>query len=386
MGKLSALKVKSLKEQGRYQDGDGLMLDVKSNGKRYWLLRIQVDGKRREFGLGSADKVSLADARSNAREVRSQYQSGIDPVAAKKAARTKSNGIPTFEEASIAVHAENAPGWRNHKHAAQWLSTLERYAYPSIGEKPVNEVEGPEIRDLLADIWLAKPETARRVRQRIGTVLDWAHAKGYRETEAPMRSISKGLPRQPKKDNHFAAMAYPALPAFVRQLSETDTMGRLALRFTILTAARSGEVRGATWEEIDQEQGLWTVPAERMKAGREHVVPLSDEALQVLSVAQQMRSGLTNAPIFHGLRGRALSDMTMTKVLRDMTYPKITVHGFRSTFRDWAAEQTDTAGDVVESALAHTVRNRVEAAYRRTNYLEKRWPLMKEWARYCMSE
>jgi integrase len=201
-----------------------------------------------------------------------------------------------------------------------------------------------------------------------------------------MRSISKGLPRQPKKDNHFAAMPYPKLPAFMRQLSETDTMGRLALRFTILTAARSGEVRGATWEEIDTAQGLWTVPAERMKAGREHVVPLSDEALSVLSVVQKLRSGLTNAPIFHGLRGKPLSDMTMTKVLRDMGYPKITVHGFRSTFRDWAAEQTDTPGDVVEAALAHTTRNRVEAAYRRTNYLEKRKALMEAWCRYCLPQ
>ena len=199
-----------------------------------------------------------------------------------------------------------------------------------------------------------------------------------------MRSISKGLPRQPKKDNHFAAMPYPELPAFMRQLNETDTMGRLALRFTILTAARSGEVRGATWDEIDVEQGLWTVPAERMKAGREHVVPLSEAARQLLSVARELRSGLTNAPIFHGLRGKPLSDMTMTKVLRDMNYPKITVHGFRSTFRDWAAEQTDTPGDVVEAALAHTILNRVEAAYRRTNYLEKRWLLMNEWARYIL--
>lgn len=386
MGKLSALKIKSLKKRGRYQDGDGLMLDIKANGKRYWLLRVQVDGRRREFGLGSAQRVSLAEARLKATEARSQYQSGIDPVAAKKAARIGSTGIPTFREASIAVHAEHAPGWRNAKHTAQWLSTLQRYAYPSIGEKPVNEIDGPEIRDLLAKIWLAKPETSRRVRQRIGTVLDWAHAKGYRETEAPMRSISKGLPRQPKKNNHFAAMSYIELPAFMEKLNETDTMGRLALRFTILTAARSGEVRGAKWSEIDKEQGLWAIPAERMKAGREHIVPLSHEALRVLSLAQQMKSGLKNAPVFHGKQGKTLSDMTMTKVLRDMGLPKITVHGFRSTFRDWAAEQTDMPGEVVEAALAHTIRNRVEAAYRRTNFLEKRWSLMNEWAKFCEAE
>jgi integrase len=280
------------------------------------------------------------------------------------------------------VHAEHKPGWRNAKHAAQWLSTLEEYAFPYIGQKPVGEIDGPEIRDLLAEIWLSKPETARRVRQRIGTVLDWAHAKGYRSAEAPMRSVSRGLPRQPKRDKHFAALPYEKLPAIMAELEATISIGRLALRFAILTACRSGEVRGATWAEIDFTRRIWTIPAGRMKAGKEHVVPLSDAAVEILRAAEPFRGRNKDAFIFPGKPGKPLSDMTLTKVLRDMGHTEITVHGFRSTFRDWAAEQTATPGDVVEAALAHTIRNKVEAAYRRTNYLEKRRGLMNEWGAF----
>jgi integrase len=380
MGKLTAMKVKAAKAAGRYQDGEGLMLVVKPSGAQSWQLRIQVDGKRRDFGLGSTSDVSLADARQKAEELRRQYRSGLDPVAIKRAAKAEADGIPTFEAAARRVHAEHKPGWRNAKHTAQWLTTLEAYAFPDIGQRRVDKIDGPEIRDLLARIWLAKPETARRVRQRIGSVLDWAHAKGYRASEAPMRSVSRGLPRQPKKDNHFAALAYDELPELMGRLAETDTLGRLALRFAILTAARSGEVRGATWAEIYLKTRLWTIPAERMKAGKEHAVPLSAQALGVLDIAGAFR-GRTNASfVFPGKPGKPLSDMTLTKVLRDMGHAEITVHGFRSSFRDWAAEQTDFSGDVVEAALAHTIQNRVEAAYRRTNYLEKRKALMDEWA------
>jgi hypothetical protein len=215
MGKLTALKVKAAKTAGSYQDGGGLMLIVKPTGSQSWQLRIQVNGKRRDFGLGSASGVSLADARQKAEELRRQYRLGLDPVAIKRAAKAEAEGIPTFEAAARQVHAEHKPGWRNAKHAAQWLSTLEEYAFPYIGQKPVGEIDGPEIRDLLAEIWLSKPETARRVRQRIGTVLDWAHAKGYRSAEAPMRSVSRGLPRQPKRDKHFAALPYEKLPAIM---------------------------------------------------------------------------------------------------------------------------------------------------------------------------
>jgi integrase len=213
-------------------------------------------------------------------------------------------------------------------------------------------------------------------------VLDWAHAKGYRAAEAPMRSVSRGLPRQPKRDNHFAALPYENLPALMAELGATVSLGRLALRFVILTACRSGEVRGATWAEIDLKQRTWTIPAARMKAGKEHVVPLSQAALEILSAAEPFRGRTKDSYVFPGKPGKPLSDMTLTKVLRDMGHVQITVHGFRSSFRDWAAEQTATPGDVVEAALAHTIKNKVEAAYRRTNYLEKRRVLMEEWGAF----
>lgn len=386
MGNLTALKVKAAKAAGTYQDGGGLMLVVRPSGAQSWQLRIQVSGKRRDFGLGSASDVSLADARQKAEELRRQYRSGLDPVAIKRAAKAEAEGIPTFEVAARQVHAEHKAGWRNAKHAAQWLSTLEEYAFPFIGQKPVNEIDGPKIRDLLAEIWLSKPETARRVRQRIGTVLDWAHAKGYRAAEAPMRSVSRGLPRQPKRDNHFAALPYEELPALMAELEATVSLGRLALRFAILTACRSGEVRGAIWAEMDLTQRTWTIPAVRMKAGKEHIVPLSEAAVQVLEAAAPFRGRTKDSYVFPGKPRKPLSDMTLTKVLRDMGRAEITVHGFRSSFRDWAAEQTATPGDVVEAALAHTIRNKVEAAYRRTNYLEKRKELMNSWSIFLMKD
>ena len=385
MGKLSALSVKAAKTAGRYQDGRGLMLLVKPSGARSWILRMQVAGRRRDFGLGSLHDVSLAEAREKAMETRKLYRSGVDPVAEKKAALLKLRGIPTFAEAARTVFDEQKSSWKNAKHRSQWISSLEKYANPTIGDTRIDEITGPMIREVLILIWLEKPETARRVRQRIGTVLDWAHAKGYRDAEAPMRLISKGLPKQPKQDNHYAAMPYADIPQFLDGLlSKEPSMGRLALRFVIFTAARSGEVRGATWEEIDLEAKTWTIPGERMKAGREHIVPLSQAALGVLSEAEALRTGRAGEPIFPGIRGKPMSDMTLAKVLKTAGVVGATVHGFRSAFRDWAAEMTGTQGDVVEAALAHVNRNRVEAAYRRTNYLEKRRSLMQAWASYLL--
>lgn len=385
MSRLTAVAVKAAKEPGRYQDGRGLMLYVKPSGARSWILRTQVDGRRRDFGLGSALDVSLAEAREKAAETRKLYRSGVDPVAAKKTARLKASGIPTFAEAAEIVFEEQKPSWKNARHIGQWLTSLEKYANPVIGDTRIDQVTAPMVREALILIWLDKPETARRVRQRIGTVLDWAHAKGYRETEAPMRVINKGLPKQPKRDNHFAAMPYEKIPSFVSEISKSPSMGRLALRFAILTAARSGEVRGAVWEEIDYEAETWTVPAERMKAGREHIVPLSAAAMDVLREAETLRSGREGEPIFRGVRGGPLSDMTITKAMRDQGIKDYTVHGFRSSFRDWAAEKTSAAGDVVEAALAHSIKSRVEAAYRRTNYLEKRRTLMESWAAFAIN-
>ncbi len=378
MGKLTATGVKAAKVAGRYGDGDGLFLIVGKGDSASWVVRIQKSGKRRDIGLGSAAKVGLARARILAGEVRSQVEAGIDPVAERR----KAEGIPTFRKAAALVHAEHKRNWRNGKHNAQWLQTLETYAFPTIGDLAVSEIEGPAVRDLLAAIWLEKPETARRVRQRVGAVLDWAYSKGYRIAEAPMRSIAKGLPRQPKKTSHHAAMPFADVPAFLSRLHEKQTWGRLALEAAILTAARSGEIRSATWAEIDLEAGLWTIPAGRMKAGREHVVPLSPAAKRVFERAAALQTEGARF-VFHGARGdKPMSDMTLIKVLRDMNKP-YTVHGFRSSFRDWVSELTSFAGELAEAALAHAIENKVEAAYRRGNLLEKRRKLMDAWGDYC---
>lgn len=375
MGKLTAMGVKNLVEPGRYSDGEGLILKLAGKGKGSWIVRIQVNGKRRDIGLGPLCELPLADAREAARALRKEVKAGVDVLAERK---KESLVIPTFSDAAKLVHEEHKAAWKNGKHQAQWIKTLETYAFPTLGDKLVSEIEGPAIRDALSPIWLTKPETARRVRQRIGSVLDWACAKGFRETEAPMRSVLRGLPRQPKKQGHLAAMPYPDLPTFLTWLRGRSSVGRLALEFVILNASRFGEVRGACWNEIDLEKKLWTIPAERMKAGTIHVVPLSEAALDVLKRAKAFRSPVSNL-VFPGQNPRRqLSDMTLLKILRDKG-DDYTVHGFRSSFRDWVAEKTNYPGEVAEAALAHTIANKVEAAYRRTDYLEKRKSLMSDW-------
>lgn len=343
---------------------------------------MQIAGKRKDIGLGSAKTVSLAEARDAAFMARKKLAQGIDPVAERKQERRV---VPTFRDAADMVHQEHQAGWKNGKHQKQWITTLETYAYPSLGHRLVSDIEGPAIRDVLAPIWLSKPETARRVRQRIGAVLDWSDAKGFRAREAPMRSLSKGLPRQPKKDRHFAAMPYAQLPAFVaklrEKLRERESVGRLALEVLILTVVRSGEIRGAEWKELDLDAALWTVPAERMKMGRAHAVPLSPEAVDAFRRAEKFKVGASDL-VFPGQNvKRPLSDMTLLKILRDMDLP-VTVHGFRSAFRDWVAERTDFAGEIAEAALAHTVANKVEAAYRRTDFLDKRRLMMAQWGTF----
>ncbi|MFN3435351.1 MAG: tyrosine-type recombinase/integrase, partial [Sphingomonas sp.] len=286
MGQLTAMKIKTLTEPGRYTDGDGLMLIVAAGGARSWMLRARIDGKRRDIGLGSLKVLTLAEARAKATELRRQIAQGIDPIAERKKVE---DPVPTFREAAALVHEEHKAAWKNGKHQDQWINTLTTYAFPKLGDRFVNDIEGPIIRDVLAPIWLAKPETARRVRQRIGAVLDWSYAKGYRPTEAPMRSLSKGLPRQPRKDGHFAAMPFTDVPKLITRLRERSSVGRLAMEALILTAARSGEIRGAAWNEVDLEAGMWTVPAERMKMGRVHHVPLAPEAVDVFRRAEALR-------------------------------------------------------------------------------------------------
>lgn len=377
MGKLNPLQVRNLKEPGRYSDGDGLILEVRPGGSKSWIARLQSNGRRRDYGLGSFKDVSLNDAREKAREFRKLLRAGIDPLEAKRLARE----IPTFKAAAKAYHAEWKRQRRNAKHEAQWLSTLETYAFPRFGELRIDQVGTGHVRDALADIWLTKPETARRVRQRIGKVLDYAHGAGWRSAFA-MSAVNGSLPEQARKTGRFEAMPYARVPEFSDALRERMSMGRLALEALILTAARSGEIRGARWSEVDLEAATWTVPGDRMKAGKVHVVPLSPAAVDVFKRAAALRIEATDL-IFHGSkRGKPLSDMTLLKVLRDLKQP-YTVHGFRSSFRDWVAEQTNFPGEIAEAALAHTIPNKVEAAYRRTDFLEKRRRLMDAWGAYC---
>lgn len=379
MGNLTATAVKAaLGKPGRYSDGDGLILEVSSPGSGSWLVRVQKDGRRRDVGLGSAKKVTLADARTAAGKVRSQVAAGIDPVAERRKARE----VPTFRKAAALVHAEQKKAWRNSKHGAQWLSSLETYAFPTIGDLPVNAVEAFHVRDLLAAIWLTKNETARRVRQRVTAIVDWAVAKGFREASLPMPVINRALPKVTEKRGHHAALPYADVPDFMVRLRERETWGRLALEAAILTATRSGEVRGATWEEVDLEAALWTIPASRMKAKRDHVVPLSPAAVAIFKRARALQSEGAKF-IFEGSKpDKPMSDMTLTKVLRDME-AGCTAHGFRSTFRDWVAETTAFPGELAEAALAHVIGDKTEAAYRRGNLLEKRRGLMDAWADYC---
>ena len=381
MGKLTATAVKAAKEPGRYGDGDGLFLLVGRTGARSWVVRVQKDGKRRDFGVGSASKVPLTLARERAGEIRSQMEAGIDPVAQRR----KAAGVPTFRAAAALVHAEHKAGWKNGKHQSQWLNTLDTYAFPAFGDLAVNAVDNSHVRDALAEIWLTKPETARRLRQRICTVIDWAVAKGYRETSLAMPAINKGLPKQRDKVKHHLSLPHTQAPAFVADLRAKETIARLALEALILTAVRSGDVRGMKWAEVDLVGKVWSVPVEdgRGKGGRIHIVPLTTEVVDVLERARPHKKGDTDL-VFPGvMKGKTLSDNTLRKIGLDMGYPT-TAHGWRSCFADWVNEQTNFPREVREAALAHVNQNKAEAAYSRTDYLEKRRPMMEAWGRYCL--
>lgn len=380
---LTAAFVRQKKAAGSYGDGNGLYLIVDPSGAQRWQLRIQVAGKRRDVGLGSADTVTLAEARDLAHDIRRKARLGEDPVAARRAQR---EGVPTFEAMARAVHAAHLDTWRNGKHTAQWITTLEAYAFPFIGKLQVNRIETGDVLKLLLPIWTTKPETARRVLQRVRAVIDHATAAGHRSGENPCRIAAIGLPKQGDTVRHFAALPYADLPGFVAKLRAADSAEtvKLALEFLILTAARSGEVRGARWDEIDLEAKLWTIPAERMKAEREHVVPLTARAIEILTRARELAPPKSEL-VFPSNRSKAggLSDMALTMVLRRLKV-EATAHGFRSTFRGWCSEETDFPGEVAEMALAHAIGSKVEAAYRRGKLLEKRRELMDAWATFAL--
>ncbi len=377
---LTAMAVRRLKIPGRYGDGNGLYLVVDPSGARRWLLRIHVRGRRRDIGLGSALLVSLAAARDIAIDMRRLARDGGDPIAERRRRRAIA---PTFKEAAARVHAETVASWKNERHAASWLTSLETYAAPVIGHHPVDQIETSDIQRVLAPIWLTKSETARRVRQRMHAVFDWARVAYGLQLTNPVDGVERGLPKQSDRGDHLAAMPYVEVPAFVAKLRERSgrTVGLLAFEFLILTACRTNEVLGAVWQEIDLTTATWTIPARRMKAGAIHIVPLSQHAQTLLAKLRPVSGD--GGLVFPGQKdGKPLSNMVFLMALRRMEL-NVTAHGFRSSFRDWAAEETSFPNFVVEKALAHAVANQVEAAYRRGDLLNKRRELMETWANYC---
>jgi len=371
---------------GYYADGGGLYLRVSASGSKSWVFRYERDARRRELGLGATHAVTLAAARERAAECRALLAEGKDPFHERRAARAAERGVVTFGEAADRYIAAYAPGWRNAKHAAQWTSTLATYAAPVLGTLPVAAVDTGAVMRVLEPLWQEKTETASRLRGRIESVLDYATARGWRTGENPARwrgHMQKLLPARAKvqRVEHHPALPYADMPAFMAGLRKQEGTAALALRFCILTAARTGEVTGARWPEI--VDNLWIIPASRIKAGREHRVPLSPAAMAILTEMQPLAAG-GDAHVFPGGKPKAgLSNAAMSAVLDRMGRDGITVHGFRSTFRDWAAECTSFPNEVVEMALAHVVKDRTEAAYRRGDLLEKRAKLMQAWAAYC---
>jgi len=356
---------------------------VSNTGNKKWILRTVVQGRRTDIGLGGVSTTALATARKKATEMREIARDGGNPLEVRRKARSNA---PTFKEAANQVHVEHSKTWKNEKHAAQWINTLKEYTFPHFGDRPVDKIGTAEVLKALSPIWLTKPETARRVRQRIGTVMDWAKAAGHRSGDNPIDGITKGLPKQPKQKGHHAALPYVEVSDFIDQLQETNATEstKLAFEFLILTATRTSEVRFAMWPEIDFENKTWTIPAQRMKAGRKFRVPLSARCIEILEHAKEQSDG--TEPVFPGLgKGKPLSNNTFLKALQRMG-KDITAHGFRSSFRDWAAERTNFSREVCEMALAHSVSDKTEAAYLRGDLFDKRRELMDTWATYACAD
>jgi integrase len=384
------LAVSRASEPGYYNDGAGLYLQVSKAGTKSWIFRFRMGGKQREMGLGALHTVSLAQAREKAKGCRASLLEGIDPLEARNAVKLEAAldraKTVTFDHCAKEYIAAHRGGWKNKKHAAQWESTIATYASPLIGGLPVAAIDTALVVKVLQPIWQAKTETATRLRSRIENILDWATVSKFRTGENPARwrGHLDNLLADPNKVTrvaHHAALPWQEVGSFMAELRQREGIAARAVEFGILTAARSGEIRGARWDEIDEDAAVWTVPAARMKAGREHRVPLSTAALELLR--SQPRLG---EHIFPGQRGDVpLSDMSLTAVLRRMDRQDITVHGFRSTFRDWCAESVGNSfpREICEHALAHSLPDKVEAAYRRGDLIEKRKVLMQVWADYC---
>ena len=380
VARLNAAKVRTIKKPGMHGDGNGLYLRVTGSGSRSWMQRIVIHGRRRDLGLGGYPAIGLAEARALALANKALVTAGRDPLAERRGA-----SAPTFREAAEKVYEANLPRWRNGKHTVNWWGSLERHAFPIIGDVEVDGIRRSDVLAVLEPIWAVRPETARRVRQRIRTILRWCEAHDYCTGNAAGEALNGALPSMPRLKAHHRALPYPEVTKALETVDESDASlaAKLCFRFLVLTAARSGEARGATWEEIDEDAREWRISGGRMKGGVQHRVPLSDAALAVLKRAAPLRdeSGL----IFPSPAkpGQAMSDMTLTKVLRTTGLAKrATVHGFRSTFRDWAAECTNAPHAVMELSLAHAVGSSVEQAYARSDLINRRRALMDQWARY----
>jgi len=384
-GKLTKKLVENL-SAGRHGDGNGLYLVVDPSGARRWIVRVVVKGQknkkgaplRTDFGLGGANIVTLYQARDRALEYRRMAKQGLNPRF------NVHQKVPTFEEVARQVHIDRMPTWKNAKHGQQWINTLRDYAFPKIGQMPIDSIDQPEVMMCLSPIWTEKHETAKRLAQRIKTVLDVARSKGFRSGENPVTSIKDAgaLPKVKAKVKHHKAMGWQEIPAFYEDLSSRKAMAAKALMFTCLTGSRTGEALGLRWEEVDFKERLWTCPSERMKTGGEHRVPLTDEMLAIIEPLKEMRSGY----VFEGQkRHKPLSNMSMLMLLRRMNIEGVTVHGFRSTFRDWASEVANAPREVAEKSLAHSVGSDVERAYARSDLLEKRRALMNKWSQFVVS-
>ena len=388
--KLSARRVVTESKKGLHSDGGGLYLQVGPTGSKSWIFRFMMNRKSRDMGLGSVNDFTLAEAREAARDCRRLVRDGIDPIDARHSQRrermAEAARQQTFKECATDYIRTHSSSWKNAKHCQQWENTLTTYAYPVLGKLAVRDIDTHLVKQVLDPIWQTKTETATRVRNRIERVLDWSTVQQLRQGDNPARwkgHLENLLPAPTKLKNvqHHKALPYAETAAFLKELDAVDGVSAQGLRFLVLTAARSGEVRHAVWDEIDMEKKIWTVPAEKMKAGKEHIVPLSEAALLVLKRMQKFRE---SDLIFPGSRERRpLSDMAFTQLLRRMKKDGVTAHGFRSSFRDWAGETTAFAREVIEAALAHQLKDKTEAAYFRSNLLEKRRKLMDAWAYFC---
>jgi len=389
VGKLSAVTVNKTKAKGLYADGGNLYLQITESGSKSWLFRYMVDGKTRYMGLGAVNSLSLSDARIKAAECRKLLTEGKDPIGIRQENQVKTRleaaKTKTFKECAESYIDAHKTSWSNEKHAQQWTNTLKTYAYPTIGVLPVQEVDVNLVMSILEPIWQTKTETADRVRGRIEAVLDWATTREYRSGDNPARwrgRLENLLPARSKirRVVHHPALPYSEMNKFVENVRKQEGLAALALELTILTATRTSETIKAKWQEFDLKEKIWVIPAERIKTRKEHRIPLSDAAMKILHKLEQIKC---SEYVFYSKNGKPLSNMAMLQLLKRMNIKNITVHGFRSSFRDWAAEQTNYPRELAEGSLSHALGDKVEAAYRRSDLFEKRRQIMRDWARYC---